>query len=238
MARLGSVLGGMLAELARARAIADELSREFVSIYREDPILSSMSVPRVVVDEAALTLRFSVSDLEELPEEPPEAEAIREGWVRVAAPAVLPRVVARLGVPPAERPAAVEALVEASGTPAGSPRLAEVRKALAGDREGAVAATARPLLSAWESVPSPVRSSLGTKAAFQRELELQLSQELEAFVDRRWELEKIRAALNSRIDVAIRPDELPADPGLVQEFRITVRGDDVEVLLKESEDGG
>lgn len=238
MARLGTVLGGMLAELARARVIADQLSKEFVATYREDPILASLSVPRVVVDEAALTLRFSISDLEELPEKSPDADSVRTAWVREAAPRVLARVVEQLGVPPEEQPTTVAAIKETVGTLAGVPPLKEVRRAVAGDSEGVLAATASPLLEGWDALPAPVRSSLGTKAEFRGALERELDLEFDVLLKQRRDLEMVRAVLQSRIDVAVQPDELPADPGLVQEFRITVRCQDVELLLIDAQEKG
>ena len=234
MARLGSVLGAILAELTRSRVAADELSRQLVSEYVEDPLLASMSVPRIVVDEAAITLRFAVSELQEAPERPVNPEALRRAWL-LHARRVLPSVLVHLDVPPDERQAVWAAVTGAAGSAVGEPPLRDVRAAVAGDTAGLAAATARPMVDAWQPLPRDIRSLLRGKAAFRRELERGMRDEFQVLLRRERELEGARAALASRVEVAVRPDELPDDPALVQEFRITVSGQDVDVLVKETE---
>src|SRR6266508_25779 len=232
MARLGSVLGAILAELTRARVVADELTRDLVSEYREDSILSSMTVPRVVVDEAALTLRFGVSDIQETPQPAPDAGSVRDAWVPHAVATVLPRVLDRLGVPRDEHAAVIETFAETAGRPLGVPPLTQVRRAIAGERLGMATATAKPVIDAWSALPSGIPTTLGPKTAFRRELAQNLREELDVFLERQHEAAFVRAALASRLDVAVRAEDLPQDPGLVQEFRITVRGQDLELFLE------
>ena len=55
MARLGSVLGALIAELVQARAIADRLTRDLVEEYESDPVLAAMNVPRVTIGESFFT---------------------------------------------------------------------------------------------------------------------------------------------------------------------------------------
>jgi hypothetical protein len=232
MARLGSVLGAILAELTRARFVADELTRDLVSEYRKDSILSSMSVPRIVLDEAALTLRFGVSDVQEAPQPALDAGSVRDAWVPHAVSMVLPRVLDRLGVAPDEHAAIIDTFTETAGRPLGVPPLTEVRRAIAGERLGMAIATAKPVLDTWSALPSRIRTTLGTKTTFRRELERNLREELDVFIERQHEAALVKAALASRLDVAVSAQDLPQDPGLVQEFRITVRGQDLELLLE------
>lgn len=232
MARLGSVLGAILAELTRARLVADELTKDLVSEYRDDPVLASMTVPRVVLDEVALTLRFGVSDLEEAPGLAPDAESVRAEWVGHAGSTVLPRVLDRLGVPAAERSTVIDAIADAAGKPVGSPPLIDVRRAIAGERKKMAQASAQPLVDAWSALPTGVRSTLGAKTAFRRELEQIMRRELDLFIDRQFEMNLVKVALASRIDVAVIAQELPQDPNLVQELRITVRGEDLDLVVE------
>lgn len=232
MPRLGSVVGSILAELVRARLAADELTRELVAEYQADPVLTSMSVPRLVVSEATLTLRFGVSDLEEVPTPPtPDPGTLRDVWVRHAESVVVPRLLDRVGVPSSERSSVLAAIKEAAGTLAGAPTVAEVRRAVGGDDAGTVTATGGPLVNAWGRLPAEFRSRIGTKTALRKELEQHITQEFRLFRDRQRELTFVQAALASNIQVAVVTDQLPEDPGLVQEFRITVQGQDLEVLV-------
>jgi hypothetical protein len=226
VARLGSVLGGILAELSRARLVADGLTRELVSEYESDPVLSSFSVPRVVIGEATLALRFTVQDLEEAAPPPLDAGTIRGDWARHAAATGVPSALARLGLSEADR----EAVLAAVDSPAARPRVAEVREALAGRPETAAAATAEPLLRAWAEIPADVRKRLGTKATFRRRLGEALAEDLTAFVDRESARGLVQAALASKLDIAIRREELPADPAQLQEIRLTLRGEDLDVI--------
>jgi hypothetical protein len=237
MARLGAVLGSILAEFARARLISDQLSKNLVAEYRADPILASMSVPRVVVDEAALTLRFSVSEIEEIPEATLRPDDVRAGWLRHVSTSVLTRVVDESDIPADARAAALAALSESmSSRNRTTLGISDVRRAIAGDVRPTVAATTRTLVDAWDKLPASARRSLRTKTNLRLRLERELQVELPKVMARQREFELVRAALASRIEVALRTDDLPQDPGLVQEFRITIRGQDVELLLEGSSD--
>lgn len=219
MPRLGLIVGAVLADVMRARLAADELSRELAGEYRQDPILASMSVPRVVVDEATLTLHFSVADVDELKQAAePDPRELRSAWRRHAVAELVPPEIAELG------PVAV-----------GKPSLSEVRRAIAGNHDGLVAATLEPLFETWRKLPGELRSQLGGKAAFRRQLERDTLETFRTFLVHWHDRDLIRAALRSRIEVAVRPDELPAEPELIQELRITARGDDMDVLLSEAQ---
>lgn len=237
MAQLGSVLGAILADLMRARLVADELSRELADEYQSDPTMASMSVPRVVVEEAALTLRFAVTDLEQVAAAEPDEKKVRAAWIHHAAPKVVPKTLARLGVPAEGRSEAVDAIEKAAGETVGEPTALDVRKAIRGDAGPLVAKTAEPAVESWRKLPADVRAELGGKAAFRRELEQSIRDDFGTFVERQRELELVRASLASRIEVGIRPEELAEQPELVQEFRITARGADMDVLLNELEGG-
>jgi hypothetical protein len=232
MARLGSVLGAILAELARARLVSDELSKTLAAEYRGDPILASMSIPRLVLDEVALTLRFSVSDLVEAPVTTPDAGTLRDDWIVFAETNVVPGVLERFQIPQEDRATVMDIVKDTAGVPVGIPTISDVRTAVGGDRKPAVAATVAPVLDAWTSLPAGIRSVIGTKTTFRRELERDLAEQFGLFVDRQQELALVQAALASELQVAVVRDQLPEDPSLMQEFRLTVRGQDLDVLVQ------
>lgn len=232
MARLGAVLGGILAELVRARMIADRLSRELVDEYREDPILASMSVPRVLLDQVDLTLRFSVSDLAEVLVAEPDASAVADVWSRHVVTSVLPGVLKGHGLAPDVHSETFELMAGRPASPKVRPPVATIRSALAKDPSAASKAVAEGLLSQWSEISPEIRSKLGTKAAFRKELETALATDLTGLVDRTRELELAKAALESRIDVAVRTDDLPTEAHHVQEFRLTLRGEDLTMIVE------
>jgi hypothetical protein len=234
MPRLGSVVGAILAELARARLAADYLSRDLVDDYRADPILASMSVPRVQLDQAVLTLRFSVSDLVEADAAPPAEASAALGWARHVASAVIPVVLDSHGLTDAERRAALARLAGSRDAPSIEIPPAVMRDALAGDFVGPSRATAGALLEGWVSLPREIRAKLGSKAAFRRELEGRLAREIAGFTARAREVELVKAALASRIDVGIQSDDLPSQPERIQELRLTLRGEDLSVIVQPS----
>lgn len=237
MPRLGSVLGSILAELARARLVADSLSRDLVDEYRSDPILASMSVPRIQIDRAELTLRFTVADLQEAAVAGPAVEGATAGWVRHVASSVVPSILDAHDLNPEERSSTLAHLVGSRRAPTISVPPSAMREALAGNPAESSKVTTEAVLATWAELPADVRTKLGTKAEFRREVEARLSQEVPAFVGRAGELELVRAALASKIDVGIRSDELPTQPDRVQELRLTLRGEDVSLILDAGKEG-
>jgi hypothetical protein len=109
-----------------------------------------------------------------------------------------------------------------------------MKEALAGNVLSSSRATADALLGAWSNLPRQVRSKLGSKAEFRRELEGRFARELASFVGRTSEVELVRAALASRIDVGIRSDDLPAQSERIQELKVTLRGEDVSLIIEAS----
>ena len=231
MPRLGSVLGSILAELARARLVADHLSRDLVDEYRADPILASMSVPRVLLDRAELTLRFSVSDLAEADVAAPAAAAASDTWVRHVAANVVPGILDRHGLSDDERKTVLARLVGTRDAPSISVPPTAMREALAGDVSSSTKATTEAVLTTWAELPPEIRAKLGTKAEFRRELEGRLGREATSLVGRVGEVELVKAALASRLDVGIRSDDLPSQPERIQELKLTLRGEDVSLIV-------
>lgn len=60
MAELQSVLGGILRDLTRGRAMGDITSFEVAQMYRQNDLLASFSIPRFRIDEIDLELRFAL----------------------------------------------------------------------------------------------------------------------------------------------------------------------------------
>ena len=65
MADLGQLIGALLAGVAHARRIADEETAAIAEYYKDDPLLSSMSVPRVRIPELSLELPVLIMNYSE-----------------------------------------------------------------------------------------------------------------------------------------------------------------------------
>jgi hypothetical protein len=233
MPRLGSVLGAILAEIERARLIADQLTKDLVAEYRSDTVLSSMTVPRVALDQAELTLKFAVSDVIE--EEPAVVStgSMAELVGRRVASTILPEVLEWRGLSESERQDVAARLTGSRRAGVRVPaRIAT--DALAGKFATSTRATADAVLKGWDELPSDVRTKLGTKTEFRQDLESRLARELPSLVGRANELELVKAALASRIEVAVASSELPTQADQIQELKLMIRGEDVSLIIEGS----
>ena len=61
MVSLGEVLGALISQVNKGRAQADMETLEVAEVYKDSPLLSSLSIPRMVLDEAVIDLKVSVA---------------------------------------------------------------------------------------------------------------------------------------------------------------------------------
>jgi hypothetical protein len=236
MAHLGAVLGGVLAELTRARVVSDQLTKELLAEYEGDPVLGAMSVPRVTIGGAELVVRFTVADFEEAPVHQPTPGATRDAWQAHAESVVLPALLRRRGLSAEAVASVTTTIAETAPALAGRPAVAEIRAAMGGDAAAAAKSTSEPLLDGWSRLPRAIREEIGSKAVFRKEVNADLATELSSFLERQTVTEQLRAVLASRIDVAVTSSDLAGeDPGRVQELRLTLSSDDLDMVLQEAE---
>ena len=237
MARLGAVLGGVLAELTRARVLSDQLTKDLVGEYEGDPVLGSLSVPRVTIAGAEVVIRFTVADFEEAPVEQPTAAEMRDAWQEHAGSVVLPALLRRSGLSEEAVTSVTASVLSISSALAGRPSAGEVRAAVGGEVEAAAVSTAGPLMDGWSRIPRSIRQQMGTKADFRKEVNRVIVGELSSFLERRNLAEQVKAALASRLEVAVKSSELAEeDPGRVQELRLTLSSDDLDLVLSAAEE--
>jgi hypothetical protein len=234
MTRLGSVLGAILADVARARVVSDELTRDLADIYRSDTVLGSMSVPRLVIDQAELTLRFAMSEITEPPSTGPDAPEVRDAWVRHVDEVVVPKLAAQLNLSP-------EVFVGVAATAATTPPTRGrpvFDRAIEGDTKPLATATASAMSDIFPNLPAEDRKRLRNKTAIKAAVEAELENEARNFVAREIDLSGIRAVLASTVDVEVRSKQLPTEPSAIQEMKLTIRGADLDTLITPSETGG
>lgn len=231
MAQLGSVIGALLAELTRARVIADQLTADLVAEYERNPVLSAMNVPRVTIGEADVTLRYTVDQLVTPPAVGPDMNAAKTAFDRRVAVEVLPTVMARMNADEAVAAEAVK-VMERRAKP---PGVTELRAAAAGNAAPAVKAATESVLVGFDELPAATRRKIGTKTEFRKELERALSVEVEAVVRDASRQASLQAVLASKMEVSVAKESLSEDPTRVQELTLSIRGDDLDVVLGKEE---
>jgi hypothetical protein len=235
--RLGSVLGSILAELTRARAVADELTKELVTQYEADPVLSSLSVPRVALSEAEISIRFIVDEVDEGPEVPADPAAIRDEWARHFTASVLPGVIKPIPLEEDERLAILEAFGGGErNLPSVRLPIREVRSALTGDEMILAEATTVKALERFDTLTPAIKRKLGGKTSFQRALADASRVSLEAFMKDRIRSDLIKAALASKLQVAIEAGSLANRPDEVQEIKLIIRGEDLSSIVEREQE--
>ncbi len=235
MAELGALLGGILAELARARQIADQLTRELVAEYEKDPVLASMSVPRVTMSEVNLTLRFTVDEVEAVPPAEPAPTMVREEWQPRLGEKLLAVLGREVDLDPDERKTLAALVAKTSG--ANIPP-AVLKQAVQGKVGPAVDAVVKPVLASWNRLPVGLRKKLGNKGAFTRAVSRVVEQDLTQYLKRQRSKAFVEAALASRVKVAVQRNELPPEPSQQQEIQLTLSESDLEIVLENPPAGG
>jgi hypothetical protein len=263
--QLGIVLGGMLAEITRARAVADRLTRDLVQQYDGDPVLRSLSVPRVALDGVSLALRFAVSDVQAADPDPVDATAFADDWSQTLGGTVLPTLLdafphlseverqqVQLAIATDLRVrdirAATRQPVPAPGAADPAPRpelpiwrprlpIEVVRQGLdTGDLSAVQAESVKLVGDSWVQIPQEVRDKLGPKADFIGRVDALVASALKARLAVLRDRAELTAALRSRLDVVVGGAEI-ADPNQVQTITLTLRGADLDVLVDGTGEG-
>lgn len=231
MARLGSVLGGILAELARAQVVSDQLTRDLVEEYQDDPILSTLAVPRVTLGDVDVTLRFTVEEIDEEPEAEVDIDDLRARLSKDTGEKVVLSTLARLQLPREEQAKVLAVFKETGNRPLGVPTSAGLTNALNGNSRRAVDAMVKPTLEVFDKLPADVRRKVGNKDTFSLNIRRASTAHLETVIKNSKSTANAKAALGSKINVAVTRDALPDDPGQTQELRLTLRSGDLDLVV-------
>lgn len=231
MVRLGSVVGGILAELTQARVVADRLTRALVDEYDDDPILSGMSVPRVKLSEATVTVRYTIQDIDEHEPAKPDPVVVGTKWQTAATNKVIPSVLRKLHITGEDHQTLVKTI---SVKP---PSVSVTEHALQGNPAELVKATVESALEAWPNIPVELHHRLGGKVTFRAELKAAAVTELEAFLAREVRDALISSALASKVQVGVRTADLPIEPFRIQEIQLTVTGEELDLVVLDDQEG-
>lgn len=231
MTQLGSVVGTVLAELTRARVVADQVTRDLVAAYEDDPVLAAMNVPRVTLGEATITVRYAVEDLVEPPSSQPDLAWAKGEWVGVVETKVLPAVAGRLGLAGED----ADQMIRSLRPTLRPPSVNQLRAALSGNGDAAVKPTVESVVSSWGDLATSDRRRIGRKTDFRSAFEDEVRSEFARFsrdIQRRALLD---AVLASRLEVSVTRDRLPDDPGRIQELTLSIRAEDLDLVLAEED---
>ena len=228
MPRLGEVLGALLTDVIRARLAADELTAEAVDAYRADPVLASLSVPRVTVSDMTVRLRFLVSDFA-VPE-PGAIDIARatEEWNVGVWDRVLTRFLRARGDDALRED--VELLRESLRNEPIIVGADVLQAAAGGDTDPLVSLTVSAALERVRALPPAARRRLGTLAQLREDLQREVTREAHVLTDRLGQRQAAEQVLRSRLEIEVEADKL-------QESRVeSIQELDVTVTLADAEE--
>jgi hypothetical protein len=238
MAQLGELLTGMLTDVVRARMAADAVSARALAAYRADPVLASLSVPRVLLSDLTVKLSFAVVgvDVAERPDVPVEnAQAEWAALVGARISPLVPRRPRPFPPTPATKPEPIP-FDRGPGSGAASPPealprvevpLDAIRKVATGDLEPLIDATVKTIV-ADSTVTDAERAHIAER----------VRAAAGAFADMLRQRQSAEQALRSRLDIDIAEDKISATkPEALQSMEVTFTVDEIEDVVSTLQGG-
>lgn len=219
MAKLGEVLGGLVRDVVQARVLADQMACESVNIYAENPLLAAFPVPRVIVKDVSIKLRFAVDKVvEEDLQREAEMDA-RAAWKQQLSSELLGRAFTSAD------PAAVQRLTKAiASLPPSDFKIAAALKGDTGPMEKASIALINRQI---QRLPVNLRRKLPSPGPNLRKA---LPTVLNDFLRKVRDSIAAKAASRLELDVFVRKDDLAAVPESgIHEFSFVLAMDDLQV---------
>jgi len=207
---------------------ADELTAEAVDAYRADPVLASLSVPRVTVSDMTVRLRFLVSGFA-VPE-PGAFDIARatEEWNVGVWDRVLTRLLRARGDDALRED--VELLRESLRSEPIIVGADVLQAAAGGDTDPLVGLTVSAVLERVRALPPAARRRLGTLAQLREDLQREVTREAHVLTDRLGQRQAAEQVLRSRLEIEVEADKL-------QESRVeSIQELDVTVTLADAEE--
>ena len=219
MAKLGEVLGGLVRDVVQARVLADQMACESVNIYAENPLLAAFPVPRVILKDVTIKLRFAVDKVveEDLRREA-EIDA-RAAWKQQLSGELLGRAFASAD------PVAIQRLAKAIASLA--PPDFKIAAALKGDTGPMEKASIAVINKQIGRLPVNLRRKLSSPGPNIRKA---LPTVLNDFLRKVRDNIATKAASRLELDVLVRKDDLAAVPESgIHEFAFVLAMDDLQV---------
>jgi hypothetical protein len=249
MPRLGAVLGAVLAEIARARSTADSMTRDLVDLYRDDPVLAGMSVPRTVLGDMTLALKFDIRELEEMPQRPVAPEDLQGRWSRAVRTAAIPDTIRRLGLTAEQALALVYALANREPLPDPPPavpaeetakilkrwnpvfKTEELQAAIGKDLQALLDSTRQLYIDAWRYLPPDLRRKFESANELARHFSVNAPKDLTAAIAAEESEQELLAVLRSRLQVNVQGHDIQ-NMAALQSLTLTFKGADIDTLIE------
>jgi hypothetical protein len=224
VAQLGEVLGGMLTDVVQARMAADAVTAQALATYRADPVLASMSVPRVTISTLTVKLNFAVSGVATPEAGPVPVEVAGAQWASVMRERVVPLVQASA---PTRTARSRGAGSRATAEPPGPAPIEVPPEAIAELAQGRV----DPVVAA--TVERLVKLAGGEIAPeLQERLASEVRREAVLLADSLRQRILAERALHSRLEVDIVADAVAnTKPEALQSLEVTFSVEDIEHFL-------
>ncbi|MCZ7681557.1 MAG: hypothetical protein M5U28_23270 [Sandaracinaceae bacterium] len=227
MANLDQLLGGILKDLGHARIAADVASRESLETYRSDPILAKLPLPRMVIQEARLTLRFVVEEDAQAEFDATLAERSSRLWSELVDRSLLELIAGR--VADAHRPLVEEGVAAERSRPTRPP--VTIGDALQDDPKSAVesafASVRESKQRIAELLPPAQRRALTSDSA----LKIALGELLAENLDSIRRMGTAQAVLGRQLAVDVTKTGLAAAaPDQIHELSLVLRPDDIQLV--------
>lgn len=238
MARLSSVLGGILAEFTRARTIADNMTKDLVAEYEKDPILSTFSVPRIALKDLDLTLRFVVTGAGEPSGAAPAVDpaAALKSWTEYADNDRYATLLSEAGFSDFGVKTLGKA-IESGGAARhfGDVTQEQMARALNGELAAVVKPALDPTFAAYDDLPQGTRRDVGSMRKLGKGLLARAGILVGDFIEAQKATPSLTGGASSDIDISIVQDDLAKDGAHVQQITLTLTSDDIELVGEREE---
>ena len=227
MAKLREVLGGILKDIAHSRFVADSVSREYLMLYKDDPVLAQFPIPRISVKDIILRLRFAVQDQASGSTAEVKEEEMAKLWRAELTKRVLPAFLrANLGttVTPQQLNQFTRTIIEPSARSKFS-----LSQALKGKTDKTITDTTARLMTGFGKLPASARRSFPNQRLLQRQTATRVRTQIARFLPKLREVEKARHAASMDLEVLVRHADLaPLPESAIQEITLTIGMDDLD----------
>ncbi|MEU6260249.1 hypothetical protein [Streptomyces sp. NPDC047043] len=229
--RLGEVLGSLLTDVVRARLAADALTASAVEAYRADPVLASLSVPRVAVSDMTVRLKFLILGVLVPEPSPPDTVRAARVWNATVRDRVLPRLLIGPGRDTEGLREPVQQWRDAVRADPVAVDIRALQRALDGDVTPLVDSTLSQVLERVRTLPPASQARLG-KIRLKEELQREFAREAPPFAEQVRQWQAAEQALRSRLDVEVAADRLQERPAeTLQQIELTLSLADVEEFI-------
>ncbi|PFG44515.1 hypothetical protein ATJ88_3240 [Isoptericola jiangsuensis] len=226
MARLSSIVGGLLRDLAESHSVADAFTVQTLETYRHDPVLSQLPVPRMAIGEVQLTLRFVVDAVED-PTGTVDPQQLLDVWRAAVRDRVLPRALASAGR--LDNPRIVAALDKRLARP-GVAQEVDLASALDPSRTGTLDDLTVKFVEEQVAALAPTFRKSLDGSSFSEDLKAVVAEEAGGIEREVEAFRQAQVAPQSDVDVRIDAAALAATPeSQVSELRLTVRPEELSL---------